>query len=198
MRVCAVITKHIRRGGGFYGGGLRPSVCVIDFPDGECSMWNNFENATKKEVSKMNKKVKDKVNAAKEKVAAKKGKAKRKVGKAVKAVGAFALICSMLVGCATSEPASRATTARYGDIRVTIEACSNCTARITLGDGAIASADSTGSTESITANPTTDVKPQTDISVPVAKTAASEVASAAADGVKAVVGSVCADGSCTP
>lgn len=119
-----------------------------------------------------------KIKKAKEKVDAKvskgKGKIAAKLGKAAKAVRCCVLLAFALaiVGCSTSEPASRATCARYefGDITVD----NGSTFTLTLGDGAIASADSTGSTETMTANPTNDVKPDLDVSVPVNKAGAAQ------------------------
>lgn len=158
------------------------------------------------------------------KVAEKVGKAKAKIvkkcGKAAKALLLALAFAGVLCGCATSEPASRATCARYdfGDIKVD----NGSTFTLTLGDGAIASADSTGSTETMTANPTNDVKPQTEVSVPVNKAgAAQSVGSVLGDAVAGLVkGAVsggnssggasadcpdgnfsagaCVDGSCTP
>lgn len=67
-------------------------------------------------------------------------------------------------GCMETQPASRATTATYGDITVEIaEGARSNIVRVTIGDGALASADSTGSTETQTATPTMDVKPDIDV-----------------------------------
>lgn len=131
-----------------------------------------------------------KAKAAKEKVADKVAKGKSKIRAKAKKVGAAVLAGLWLglavCGCATSEPASRATTARYefGNIKVD----NGSTFHLTLGDGAIASADSTGSTETMTANPTNDVKPQTEVSVPVNKAGAGQsVGSVLGDAVAGLV-----------
>lgn len=111
--------------------------------------------------------VKDKI---KEKAKATKGKVKGKL-KAAKACAAL-FLCAALCGCATAQPASRATTAAYDRIQPRVEvdvgdwASSNTvaiTVNVTLGDGALASADSAGSTETQTATPTLDIKPDIDV-----------------------------------
>jgi hypothetical protein len=150
--------------------------------------------------------VKGKVKAMKEKI-------KSKVKGAAKAAVALSLFA--VVGCATSDPASRMTTARYGDIDVRIaENVHDVTVNVTIGDGALASADSEGSTESITASPTNDVKPQTEVDVPLNKasgagTVGSVLGDAAASAVRGMLegragsstssnASDCSDGSCSP
>ena len=159
----------------------------------------------------------------KEKAAAVKAKAKAvkcRMKTAAKCAVAFALLLAV-AGCATSDPASRLTKAEYGDIKVCVEEnVRDVTVNITLGDGAIASADSAGSTETITATPTNEVKPDTNIEVPVnksgggAQTVGSVLGDAAASAVKGLVSKAastdtksqstatgakadCADGSCT-
>ena len=155
----------------------------------------------------------------KEKAAAVKAKAKAVKGRmkaAAKCAVAFALVL-VFAGCATSDPASRLTKAEYGDIKVCVEEnVRDVTVNITIGDGAIASADSAGSTESITASPTNDVKPDTNIEIPVnksgggAQTVGSVLGDAAASAVKGLFSKSgtdgtastqkaenCADGSCT-
>lgn len=114
-------------------------------------------------------KLKAKITAAKAKIAAKaRGKS------AAKTSAALVAVALMLAGCSTSEPASRLTRSEVGDLAPSIEinvaegSSSNTftiTANIKLGDGAISSADSSGSTETTTANPTntTDIKPDTDV-----------------------------------
>ena len=109
-------------------------------------------------------KVKAKAKATKEKL---KGKAKR--------VAAFAILFGMvavLAGCMTPGQASRGTSNNEGDVEPTVKVCigdnshSNTvvvTQTITHGDGAIASADSSGSTESQTQTPTFDISPKTDV-----------------------------------
>lgn len=108
------------------------------------------------------------------KIAEKKAKIAEKCGKAAKVAGILFALAFILTGCATSDPSSRSTTATYGDIVVKVgEGASNNTVNVTLGDGAIASADSSGSTETTTASPTntTDLKPQTDVNTTGGRTA---------------------------
>ena len=154
----------------------------------------------------MGKTIKGKVKA---KAAAVKAKAKGIKSKAKCCASLLALLSlASLVGCMDTNPASRQTYATYGDIVVKIgEAATGNVVRVTIGDGAIASADSSGSTETQTATPTQDVKPQTDISVPVNKAGAAQsvgsvLGDAAAAAVKGLVSSSssssdCADGSCS-
>lgn len=167
-------------------------------------------------------KVKAKVAKAREKVKAKVGKA----AKCCSVLGAIVLVLAE-VGCMDTNPASRATnsTDEIGDILVRFENCSNCTGTVNLtkGDSALASADSSGSTETQTATPTntTDIRPQTDVNTTGGRSAgvlesmvgafgtwlatpsgkaAAESAAACPDG-KCATGNCttgnCADGSCT-
>ena len=77
------------------------------------------------------------------------------------AISAFGM--ASLCGCSTATPASRATTAQYRiEFSLGDSARSN-TVRFTFGDGALASADSSGSNETQTATPTVDVKPDIDV-----------------------------------
>ena len=100
----------------------------------------------------------------KDRIKAKAQETKAKVKAKVKAsVVIMAAILSLILyeGCSTATPASRATTAQYRiELSFDDSARSN-TVNLTLGDGALASADSAGSTETQTATPTTttDVKP---------------------------------------
>ena len=119
-------------------------------------------------------KVKAKAKAVKEKV---KGKAKRVASLAV----IFGLVFA-LTGCMTPGQASRGTSNNEGDVEPTVKVCigdnshSNTvvvTQTITHGDGAIASADSSGSTESQTQTPTFDISPKTDLRYNDALSAAS-------------------------
>lgn len=151
-------------------------------------------------------KVKAKVKDIKAKV---KGKVKGKC-KGGKCCAALALLLALCAGCMDTNPASRQTTADYGDIVVKFsEGCSSNYVSIVIGDGAIASADSSGSTETQTATPTMDVKPDVDVSVPVTKGAAANAAAdligAAASALKGTgtasgdcSGGACTDGSCNP
>ena len=95
----------------------------------------------------------------KEKVKAKIAKAKAKINRKAKGmcacIAAFAL--AFVCGCMTPEQASRSTNATYGDMEAKVatdigeKAHNNAVTvdiKVTIGDGAIASADSSGSTES--------------------------------------------------
>lgn len=102
----------------------------------------------------------------KAKVKAKIEKAKKKIARKVKCCALLALAL-LIVGCSTATPASRATTASY-DITVKVsidEGVKSSTVNVpfTFGDGALASADSTGSTETQTATPTLDIKPDVNV-----------------------------------
>lgn len=75
-------------------------------------------------------------------------------------------------GCMTPGQASRGTSNNEGDVEPTVKVCigdnshSNTvivTQTITHGDGALASADSSGSTESQEQTPTFDISPKTDL-----------------------------------
>lgn len=68
-----------------------------------------------------------------------------------------------LCGCSTATPASRATTAQYRIELSFDDSARHNTVKLTLGDGALASADSAGSTETQTATPTLDVKPDVNL-----------------------------------
>ena len=126
-------------------------------------------------MSKAGGKVAAKIAAKKEKIAAKKEKIAAKCGKrAAKCAVVLIALAFVLAGCATADPSSRSTSGEYGDTEPTVKVVfekgsSNNTATITmpitLGDAAVASADSSGSTETQTASPTntTDIKPKTDV-----------------------------------
>ena len=85
--------------------------------------------------------------------------------KKLQLVTACALLA--LFGCSTATPASRATTASYDiTVKVCMDECvksSTVNVPFTFGDGALASADSTGSTETQTATPTLDIKPDVNV-----------------------------------
>lgn len=154
--------------------------------------------------------VKDKV---KEKAAALKAKLKGAKPAAAKCC-ILAALSLALVGCLDTAPASRATTASYRiDVTVKVDGgakCGTVNMPFTLGDGALASADSAGSTETQTATPTMDVKPDIDVEVPVnksgggAQSVGSVLGDAAASAIKGLTSrepanansSACADGSC--
>ena len=165
-----------------------------------------------------NKPVKDKI---KEKAAAVKAKLKGSKPAAAKCC-ILATLSFALVGCMETMPASRATTASYR-IDVTLKVDEGAKGNtfnmpFTLGDGALASADSAGSTETQTATPTMDIKPDTNIEVPVnksgggAQSVGSVLGDAVASGIGKLMGgdvktgataaaatssSECANGSCT-
>ena len=109
-------------------------------------------------------KIKEKAKAVKEKV---KGK-----GKAKRVASLLAIAALFIAGCMTPEQASRSTRAEVGDVEPTVkialgDGCSSNSVSVvirnTFGDGAIASADSSGSTESQTQTPTFDISPKTDL-----------------------------------
>lgn len=155
-------------------------------------------------------KVKGKARQMKNKL---KAKLKNSVEVAKAVLAAFCL-AAVFGGCTTATPASRSTTANYRiefEVRVG-EGVKSTTihAPFTFGDGALASADSQGSTETQTATPTTDVKPDVDVSVPVNKSGAAQtLGSTLGDAAAALVNGIgssssdtaakgdCADGSCT-
>ena len=154
-----------------------------------------------------NTKITEKVTKAKAKISEKAAKVSKKAAKACALLALLLAIC----GCATSEPASRSTSASYGDIVVRFDdRAQNNTGTITIGDGALASADSAGSTETTNASPTNDVKPDIDVSVPVNKAGAGQsVGSVLGDAVAGLIngttkgsapatsGQDCTDGSCS-
>lgn len=164
------------------------------------------------------KNIKEKVKA---KVAKAKEKVKAKVGKCAKCAVILVALAAV-AGCMDTNPASRATSSadKVGDFDFRMEGCSNChfAVNFTKGDSALASADSSGSTETQTATPTktTDIRPQTDVNTTGGRSAgvlesmvgafgtwlatpsgkaAAESAAACPDG-KCATGT-CADGSCT-
>ena len=108
----------------------------------------------------------------KDKLKAKLAEAKKKVARKVKGCASIAFALALFCGCQQTPQASRATSAQYGDLEPCVKvdigegACNNnisVPVSITLGDGALASADSSGSTESQTLTPTQDVKPNLDV-----------------------------------
>lgn len=109
--------------------------------------------------------IKAKAKAVKEKAKAVKGKMK-----GAKCVALLFALVTIATGCMTPNQASRGTSNENGDIEpsvdVTVNGSSNTVSvviRGTYGDGAIASADSSGSTESQTQTPTFDISPKTDL-----------------------------------
>ncbi len=114
----------------------------------------------------MNKKpVKEKIKA---KAEATKDKVKGKLKGAKPCIAVLLVVlCAALAGCLDTAPASRATTANYR-IEIAVKVGDNAKDNkfelpFTLGDGALASADSEGSTETQTITPTMDVKPDIDV-----------------------------------
>lgn len=115
------------------------------------------------------------------KIAQKKAKIAVKCGKKAAKTCAVLALLAVVAGCMDTNPASRQTQGKYGDIKVCVyidqrEATSNVvnvTVPVTLGDAAIASADSAGSTETQTLTPTqkTDVSPKTDVNTTGGRTA---------------------------
>lgn len=131
---------------------------------------------------------------------AKKSKISKKFGKAFAVLALLAMF-----GCSTSEPASRVTRGEYGDVRIYLErGCTNNHFEIKLGDAAYASADSKGSTETTTANPTQTISPTTDLNLTKGAAAAADATAAAINaganllgkGIDACKGGSCSDGSC--
>lgn len=140
--------------------------------------------------------VKEKV---KEKAAAVKAKLKGSKPAAAKCCVA-AMLALALVGCMETMPASRATTASYR-IDVTLKVADGAKGNtfnvpFTIGDGALASADSAGSTETQTSTPTMDIKPDTNIEVPVNKSGggAQSVGSVLGDAVATGIGKLMGGG----
>jgi hypothetical protein len=83
-------------------------------------------------------------------------------------------------GCQTPNQASRGTSNENGDFEPSVDVKVNGSSNVvsvvirnSYGDGAIASADSSGSTESQTQTPTFDIRPQTDLRYNDALSAAS-------------------------
>ena len=102
----------------------------------------------------------------KERVKAKAKAVKAKVKAKIKAsVAIMAAILSLVLyeGCSTATPASRATTATYQFRFELGDNAKSVTINTTMGDGALASADSEGSTETQTATPTLDIKPDVNV-----------------------------------
>ena len=106
--------------------------------------------------------VKAKAKAVKQKV---KGKIK---GCAALVALAFAVVA--LSGCQTPNQASRGTSNENGDFEPSVDVKVNGSSNVvsivirnSYGDGAIASADSSGSTETQTQTPTFDISPKTDL-----------------------------------
>lgn len=109
----------------------------------------------------------------KETVKAKAKAVKQKVKAKVKgcaALVALALFGIALSGCQTPNQASRGTSNENGDFEPSVDVKVNGSSNVvsvvirnSYGDGAIASADSSGSTESQTQTPTFDIKPDLDV-----------------------------------
>ena len=109
----------------------------------------------------------------------------------------FIVFISAICGCSSAQPASRATTAQY-DIRLSFDdSARNNTVNLTLGDGALASADSSGSTETQTATPTLDIKPDVDVRYNDAAKSVSDAAATVAKDVSDAVVKAAAQGAST-
>jgi len=111
-----------------------------------------------------------KTKTIKDKIAKGRDKLRDKIASKVKGkkkaapMAVLAVLAAIVSGCMETQPASRATTASYGDIIVKVgDRAKNNTVNVTLGDGALASADSSGSTETQTATPTMDIKPDINV-----------------------------------
>lgn len=107
-----------------------------------------------------------------EKIKVKLAEAKKKIARKIKGVSCVIMVAALFAGCQQTPQASRATSATYGDLEPTVKVVIEERAQnnhvsipvsITLGDGALASADSSGSTESQTLTPTQDIKPNLDV-----------------------------------
>ena len=106
--------------------------------------------------------VKAKAAAVKAKAKGMKEKIKAKVKGGRCAAVALAL-CAALAGCMDTNPASRQNAATYGDIVVRIgDGAASNSVSVVVGDGVVASADSSGSTETQTATPTLDIRTKID------------------------------------
>lgn len=109
--------------------------------------------------------IKSKVKAKAEAV-----KAKMKGAKKCAAFAAALCAAATFAGCASANPASRANESSVEDVsptvRVELNNSSSNTVSIvlrnTIGDGVLASADSSGSTETQTATPTLDIRTKVD------------------------------------
>ncbi len=140
---------------------------------------------------------------AKDRIKAKAGAVKSRVkGKVKASVAVMAAILSLVLyeGCSTATPASRATTASY-EINVKVcmdEGVKSATVNVpfTFGDGALASADSSGSTETQTATPTLDIKPDVDLNYAQGG-GISTGGGRAASGVAGIIESLAAEGLAT-
>ena len=120
--------------------------------------------------------LRERVKNAKAKIVSKTKTLRAKIGKAAKheaaALCAFGIVeglALLLMGCASADPASRLTRADYGDLTVIVDGGSTAEIHLTLGDGALASADSAGSTETTTATPTNTTDVDAALDVPVNK-----------------------------
>ena len=107
--------------------------------------------------------VKEKAEAVKAKVRQIKKRVKGRLKKMNKLIIPAAFALAALVGCSTATPASRATTVQYTFNYDFGKGARNVTINNKTGDGAISSADSSGSTETQTATPTVDVRPDIDV-----------------------------------
>lgn len=135
--------------------------------------------------------VKDRIKA-KAKATKAKVKGKLKGAKKAKAVAVLAIAALAFAGCLDTAPTSRGTSATYGDIIVKIgDKAKDNSVTVKLGDGALASADSKGSTETQTITPTMDIRPDIDVryndAIAGATAASKSVLGSIGDGLTAVL-----------
>ena len=121
-------------------------------------------------------------------------------GKCKPCAVAFALVlAATMCGCLDTAPASRATSASYR-IDITLKVADGARGNtfnlpLTMGDGALASADSEGSTETQTITPTqtTDVKPDVDLNYNDPAKAAADSAGGVAESAVELIKSATAE-----
>lgn len=114
-------------------------------------------------------------------------------------VASAASICTILsCGCSSAQPASRTTSASYD---ITVKVCldenvksTSVNVPFTFGDGALASADSSGSTESQTATPTLDIKPDINVNYAQGGGITSRASGQSASGAAGFIESLTAEG----
>ena len=148
-------------------------------------------------------------NKLQEKIAQKKAKLAEKLKKVkkMKTIAIISALSLLMYGCSTADanPTSRSTSATYGDqghkIGVSIgekahHITINLSPTVTNGDGALASADSAGSTEtsSPSQTPTTDVKPDIDVNYAQGGSAGSAASGSVDNSVSGLLGQLSAKG----
>lgn len=115
------------------------------------------------------------------------------------AIALALILAATMCGCLDTAPASRATSANYR-IDITLKVADGARGNtfnlpLTMGDGALASADSEGSTETQTITPTqtTDVKPDIDLNYNDPAKAAADSAGGVAESAVELIKSATAD-----